>query len=68
MNRPTIDELMKQVNSKYALVVLAARRARMLTAAETTGPDGKLIKPVSVALEEIARGKVKYQLSRGGLK
>jgi len=68
MNKPTIDELMKQVTSKYALVVLAAKRARMLTPEELTTPDGRLLKPVSVALQEIAQGKIKYQLSRGGLK
>lgn len=68
MNKPSLDELLKHVNSKYALVVLAAKRARMLTADELTTPDGRLLKPVSVALQEIANGKIKYQLSRGGVK
>ncbi|MGB9886233.1 MAG: DNA-directed RNA polymerase subunit omega [Moorellales bacterium] len=68
MNKPTIDELMKQVNSKYALVVLAAKRARMLTPEQLTTPDGKMLKAVSVALQEIASGKIKYELSRGSLK
>jgi len=68
VNKPTIDELMKQVNSKYALVVLAAKRARMLTPEELTTPDGKMLKAVSVALQEIASGKIKYELSRGSLK
>jgi DNA-directed RNA polymerase subunit K/omega len=40
----------------------------MLTASEVTTPEGRLLKPVSIALEEIARGKIKYQLSRGGWK
>lgn len=68
MNKPSIDELTKHVSSKYALVVLAAKRARMLTANDLTTPDGKLLKPVSVALQEIASGKIKYQLPRGGVK
>ncbi|MCR4419974.1 MAG: DNA-directed RNA polymerase subunit omega [Clostridia bacterium] len=68
MNKPTIDELMKQVNSKYALVVLAAKRARTLSPEQLTTPEGRMLKAVSVALQEIAESKIRYELSRGGLK
>lgn len=51
---PSIDEMMKKVDSKYSLVVAASRRARMLrdgTPSELRGP--KSHKYVGVALEEI---------------
>lgn len=51
---PSIDELMKKVDSKYSLVVAASRRARMLrdgVKSDLRGP--KSHKQVGVALEEI---------------
>ncbi|MCE5167937.1 DNA-directed RNA polymerase subunit omega [Paenibacillus profundus] len=51
---PSIDELMKKVDSKYSLVVAASRRARQLrdgNRTEMTQP--KSHKQVGVALEEI---------------
>ena len=51
---PSIDEMMKKVDSKYSLVVAASRRARMLrdgTKTELRSP--KSHKYVGVALEEI---------------
>ncbi|MBD1371371.1 DNA-directed RNA polymerase subunit omega [Hazenella sp. IB182357] len=51
---PSIDELMNKADSKYSLVVLAAKRARKLL----EGQDAQLIpfssKNVGVALEEIS--------------
>ncbi|WP_201721872.1 DNA-directed RNA polymerase subunit omega [Desulfotomaculum copahuensis] len=60
MNQPSLDLLMKKVDSRYTLVVIAAKRARELTAdgeEENTLPS----KPVSMALQEIAAGKIKYR-------
>jgi len=71
VRQPSIDELMKKVDSKYALVVAAAKRARMLTEGARplveTGHEESL-KPVSIALEEIARGKVLFESTKGGIK
>ena len=51
---PSIDELMKKVDSKYSLVVAAAKRARMLRdGAKSKLESPKSHKPVGVALEEI---------------
>ncbi|MDK2820719.1 MAG: DNA-directed polymerase subunit omega [Clostridia bacterium] len=61
MKRPTIDELQKQVSNKYALAVIAARRARMLTEEGFATQYPKGTKPVTVALMEIANGQVKYE-------
>lgn len=51
---PSIDEMVKKVDSKYTLVVAASRRARMLR----NGDKSELRNPrsrkfVGVALEEI---------------
>ncbi|ALS27465.1 DNA-directed RNA polymerase subunit omega [Paenibacillus cisolokensis] len=51
---PSIDELMKKVESKYSLVVAASRRARMLRdGSKTELQQVKSHKHVGVALEEI---------------
>ncbi|NJJ38960.1 DNA-directed RNA polymerase subunit omega [Paenibacillus apii] len=51
---PSIDEMMNKVDSKYSLVVAAARRARQLregSLSELKSPRAH--KQVGVALEEI---------------
>lgn len=51
---PSIDEMMKKVDSKYSLVVAASRRARQLREGEKTSlKSPKSHKQVGVALEEI---------------
>lgn len=59
---PSIDELMKKVDSKYSLVVAASRRARLLrdgTKTELVSP--KSHKYVGVALEEIHHDLVQFE-------
>lgn len=61
MIKPGISELSKCVDSRYTLVTMAAKRARMIGEArmednEAFGDE----KPVSVAADEIASGKVGY--------
>jgi len=68
MIHPSLDVLVKKVDSKYTLVVLAAKRAR-----EIISGDGKLVasksnKSVTIALEEVAQGKVIYERTRIGIK
>jgi DNA-directed RNA polymerase subunit omega len=68
MNNPSLDTLLKRVDCRYTLVMLAAKRAR-----EIICGDGPLIeshsnKPVTIALEEIAGRKVTYQRTRNGIK
>ncbi|MDX9873125.1 MAG: DNA-directed RNA polymerase subunit omega [Clostridia bacterium] len=72
MRQPSIDRLIKKTDSKYALVVATAKRARMLTdgAAPLTEKitPGEVSKPVSLALEEIAEGKLTFESLKGGIK
>jgi DNA-directed RNA polymerase subunit omega len=67
---PKIDDLLAQVDSKYTLVILAAKRAREINSyynqlgegrAEFIPPlveTGLKNKPLSIALEEIANGDI----------
>ena len=60
MIKPGISELSRCVDSRYTLVTMAAKRARMI------GEDADALaaveskKAVSVAVSEIASGKVGY--------
>ena len=71
MIEPKIDDLLAQVDSKYSLVILAAKRAREINSyynqlgegrGEFVPPlvesGGLTNKPLSIALEEIAEGKI----------
>jgi len=70
---PKIDDLVDQVDSKYTLVVMAAKRARQINSYYTQLGEGigefvpPLVssdpgrKPISIALEEISLSKVAYE-------
>ncbi len=68
---PPIDELLTTVDSKYALVIFASKRARQINSYYTDLQEGSLFnnigplvdssiedKPLSVALREINEGKL----------
>ncbi len=56
---PSIDEMMTKVDSKYSLVVAAARRARSLReGGRTDVKSPKSHKFVGVALEEIYEDRI----------
>lgn len=61
MIKPGISELSKCVDSRYTLVAMAAKRARMIGEARMEDSEAYgSKKPVSVAADEIATGKVGY--------
>ncbi|HZW82881.1 MAG TPA: DNA-directed RNA polymerase subunit omega [Candidatus Deferrimicrobium sp.] len=68
MKQPSIDELLQRVDSKYTLVVAAAKRARTITEDNTGGSGNRLQKPVTQALYEIAEGKITYERTTEGIK
>ncbi len=59
MVRPPIETLLERVTNKYLLVMLAAKRARELRAGQLPLVDVDSQNPVTVALEEIAAGRIK---------
>lgn len=74
---PPIDELLNKVQSKYALVIFAAKRARQINQYYTDLQEGQLFdnvgplvdasvedKPLSVALREVNEDKLVLQLAQ----
>lgn len=59
--KPPLEELLEQVDNKYALVIIAAKRARQIKDGVLPLVDIDSTNPVSVALEEIATGKVSVE-------
>jgi len=68
MINPSIDILVTKVDSKYTLVVLAAKRARELMDGSAPLVDCKSHKQVTIALEEIAQDKLTYERTKSGIK
>ena len=82
MIEPKIESLLENTDSKYTLVILAARRSRQINSyfsqlgegvAEFTppqvylGPD-QAPKALSIALQEIAEAKVAYERTTDSVK
>ena len=73
MIEPRIDDLLSHVNSRYTLVILAAKRAREINSYYSQLGEGRgefvppLVeggldsKPLAIALQEIADGKVVFE-------
>lgn len=71
MLHPSYSDLMEVVNSdvvegeqpvvqsRYSIVLATAKRARQIVAGENSLVKGKGKKPLSVAVEELYRGKIK---------
>lgn len=63
MLEPSIDKLMQNINSKYTLVTLSARRARQMQATDKyLIEDYDSDKYVGIALEEVNQGKLYYSV------
>lgn len=65
---PSIDDLLKKVDSRYSLVILAAKRARQLREIQGNMEGGTNLKEVTAALEEIAKGKITFERTKDGIK
>jgi DNA-directed RNA polymerase subunit omega len=77
MMEPPVENLLDRVDSKFTLVTLAARRGRQINSyfnqlGEGLGaivpPQVTSVsrKPLSIALEEIAAGKITYHRNQPG--
>lgn len=58
---PAMNELLKQVPSRYMLVNVVAQRARQIASAAEESETVLDDKPVSMAIREVAEGKVSIQ-------
>lgn len=61
MKQPSLDVLMGKVDSKYTLVIVVAKRARMIMEEAKHEDLAKGVKPVSISLEEISHTKFSYE-------
>lgn len=61
MIKPSLDQLMEKVDSKYSLVIISARRGRDLQDGKPKLVDSKSNKPVTIALEELAMNKLYFE-------
>ncbi len=82
MIEPKIETLLDDVDSKYTLVILAAKRSRQINSyfsqlgegvAEFTPPQIPMSpeqapKPLSIAMREVAEGLVSYERTTDGIK
>jgi len=68
MTQPSLDQLISKVDSKYTLVVAAAKRGRELMDGRPRLVETKTTKPVSMALEEILAGRIGFERTKVGVK
>ena len=72
MMDPPIEELLDRVDSKFTLVIVAAKRGRQINSYFNQLGEGLgalvppqvtsvSLKPLSISLEEIAAGKITYE-------
>ncbi len=61
INKPSIVDLLRKVDSRYTLAIVAAKRARQLIANEAQPLiDADELKPLKIAVEEINRNLISY--------
>ncbi len=65
---PSIDDLIETVDSKYTLVIAAAKRGRQLRNGSRKTIDKVYSKDVTTALHEIEAGNIEYERIRDGIK
>ncbi len=59
---PPVAELLKNINSRYLLVNVVARRARVLAAEAEANGESLADKPVTLAIREVADGQLRASL------
>lgn len=60
MARVTVEDCLPLVDNRFALVLLAAKRARQLMAGARPIIEGSKNKPPVLALREVATAKVRF--------
>ncbi|MCX7904199.1 MAG: DNA-directed RNA polymerase subunit omega [Caloramator sp.] len=68
MINPPILSLLEKIDNRYSLVVVTAKRARQLVAGEEPLVKIDSNQPVTIAIHEINKGKIKYHAVKTGIK
>lgn len=61
LNKPSMNQLMKNVDSKYTLVIVAAKRARAVIDRNPDFSCESGVSPVSMALNDVADGRLTWK-------
>ena len=65
MRYPSIDKLLEKVDSKYKLVYISSKRAKIIESEDYIAIENpKCVKSVGQALEEILEEKVKCEFKK----
>lgn len=62
------EQYAASVDNRYTLVVVAAKRARQILSGAKPRVTTDRFKPVTVALDEVKAGKVKWVRTKEGIK
>lgn len=57
--KPTVKEMLKNVNSRFGLVIAVSKRARQIADENKSASNEGKESPVTIAANEVAEGKVK---------
>lgn len=68
MINPSIVDLLKKVDNRYSLVVVASKRARQLIEGKEPLINVDSTKPVTIAINEINEGAIETETTKEGLK
>jgi DNA-directed RNA polymerase subunit omega len=64
MIEPSVIDLLKNIDNRYTLVVMTGIRARQLIEGSTPLVNIDSTKPVTIAINEISKGKLSYESTR----
>ena len=67
MNKPPINVLLSKVDSKYTLIIIAAKRARQIIAENPEVLQSGKANPVTLALNDIVDGNIIWTKKKKGL-
>lgn len=68
MINPSVVDLLKQVDNRYTLITIVAKRARELVEGAKPMVDIDSKKPVTIAINEVSRGLIHFKTVREGIK
>lgn len=68
MINPSIVSLLENIDNRYSLVVITAKRARQLIDGAKPMIDIDSSKPVTIAINEINEGKIQFESPKTGIK
>jgi DNA-directed RNA polymerase subunit omega len=60
--------MLEKVDSRYSLVIMAAKRARSLRERQAYKEDAAVFKEVTSALNDVAEGKISFHRIKDGIK